>query len=520
MSEVSQVSRFLLPEQLWVVSINLGPFNTSEQSKPLLKHHRKVFLTASTAMCTPAASSVEKLQELFPQLNKETLQDVVTQTGDGAFEILLELCSTSHTLCSPLSAASWSDDSALLESHEDLSTASQCTGASWWDTEEKSGDASAAARVGLEADNEGMKLIESLRHVEKGGAEWGREAQEGWESISEGPLNLNDWGIVHVKSEEESVCSSEGLYCGAEGPSKKIEFLAVMFAEYGVDDAMIREVLEDVEGDMDLAVDRLLETTCKGNEHSDLLWERKEESRISFELGKEAVCLLEQNKGVFRKSQNEYPRNSPSLEANENILCASRMEGACGKRKLYNSKLIRKAQELRRQFCNYPEEDIVLNLLESLQGDSEAAAQALRDTGLKEVARSSLVKPVPPSIKPQYSRTSGTVPLVNPKTQHQSCSQVPPRKRVEMSQCDFEALYNEERSQAKHLGNLKSLLFKQATLAYEKGDKTLAKKLSLEVSKTHNTLFQSEIGLNEKYSGSRQEQHLQGCLFFIHERKK
>lgn len=463
------------------------------------------------------SASLAELGEMFPQFSRDTIEDVLQQAGESAVECLLELCNNSGEEDCDLVVNPWSgesDDSTLnsgtswtggTTSGSPVSNQASREGfqasRGWWgcwnreedglstgseeEGEERYCESEMAGSAPVGSPGSGLSLWEEEEEVPAAG---GKEASAGWDSVAEGSLSVDDWGMVPVVQAEDrpdSECSSVSLYGCKDSNGQKLRFLTNMFAEYGLGDAVVEGVLDSVGGNLDSAVDELLEITRDVDEELPASLESGGEPEIKHNdaHGEEVVLRPDAWSSVQRETNTTMQMQSPEVTRESNNVVLENGEEKEGDWKTVEASpaLRRKARTLCKRFGDVPKEDVVLGLLEGLHGSVEKAVHLLREAGLKETKCTEKVKiPIAPSSNinakgagPSSSSHANGVDL--------QCLRVMPRSTNEMSQQQFEKLYYEQRKVALGLKGLEDQLYKRAAEAYQNGDRSLAKSLSLQV---------------------------------------
>lgn len=453
------------------------------------------------------STSIDELGEMFPQFSRDTIQDILAQAGDSAVDCLLELCSSSDQENCGLLVTPWSDESddsgaswGGVANSGGSPVSNQASGESfpasrgWWVCwkGDRGGSSTGSGYCDKEWECAGVgspperglslwegEVEEEVRVVVK-------EASPGWESVAEGTLNVNDWGmvpVVPVEDRPDSECSSVSLYGTTDPERQKLRFLTTMFAEYSLDVAMVEEVLDAVEGDLDAAVDELLEVTRENDGLSVSLESGGEVEVKGSGVRGEEVLLRLQTWSIHHGRNGTMHIQSPRAKKESSPESSDGDGDKEGDWKMVEATpaLRRKAKGLCKRFGDVPKEEIVLDLLQGLHGNVETAARLLREAGLKEIKCTEKIKvPIAPS-SGLNAKAAGTSSSLHGNGVDLQCMRVMPRSVNEMSQNEFQSLYYEQRGRALELGELKDQSYKRATEAYQRGDKSLAKTLSLQV---------------------------------------
>ncbi|GMH43358.1 hypothetical protein BSKO_11280 [Bryopsis sp. KO-2023] len=361
------------------------------------------------------------------------------------------------------------------------------------------------------------------------------QTKAGWESVAEGPVNVSNWGIFaeEPRGGTTGPATSSTEYWSPDSETsttseddcepQKRRFLGTMFGDYDFGGDALRDVLASVDGDVDSAVEALLELTKEidccparqnGVEPQVTDAERLEMSQLR--VLKEEFPALEDDTllHVLQITDGDLERavsiaegvNGSEVSSGESSADHASSTASNGQRRKkadntswtrtpLNSSLHRKARALRRQFGNVPKEEFLVELLRDVGQDVDAATTLLRESGLSQVdapqsRSSSSFQPTKP--KPQappnclaQTRPGATRPVVK------DVLQVMPQSLFGMSHEKFQSLYDQQRRKATELGTLKDRSFKQAAEAYGNGHRDLARKLSLQ-GKEYDRLAQFE----------------------------
>lgn len=511
---------------------------------------------------------------MFPQISRSVVLDIVDQAGTNAMEELLKMCSCKDdypilqdssstassdsmtTTVAPFTRASAVEEVGIgLASSPDAPSRRR-----WWspwldgidDTGCGLGDATETmrCRVGAVGATEGVALSGAgFVHTAPSGMSKGSI----WMSVEEGPLPGFCWGEHSAGKTSQSAWVEEpengGVGCpeaweGLNGvhtcdEHQKLQFLERMFEDYDVRHD-VGHVLTAVDGDVDSAVEKLLQLTqevdCGGSE----LLQRGYGDAFGFAVGGPKFTQLKQQfpgvddlvaKNMLDAANGDYDsaaawlselvagsEASPSQAAEDDIdwkveqlkeqfpavgkpmlksvllseqgdcdhavallnasakanvaseagIEAWRSDNVLKLEAVKNQApswrpdgtppvILWKARILRVEFDYEPTEQYTIELLKEVGGDLDTARVLLRRNGFKNSSGS---HPVSAGYGPKVKE--------KPLPQH-------------MPQDEFEDLYERQRKRAQELGNKKAQLFKEASAAYKRGDKSLASTLAQQV---------------------------------------